>query len=909
MHDHKSLHRWAFGAARFDESSLHLTIAGQAVKLEPKPLKLLALLLRHAGEVVTREEIVEDVWEGRITVDHALSTAVGKLRQALGEIDEVTIETVPRAGYRLAGPVRRTAVGRVPANRLELRTGDPVPGRPGLELVKQIGSTLHNEIWLARGSAHRPEARARKRVFKFAAAGERLANLKREAALSRHLEATLGRREDIAFVVETNFSEPPFFLEYQHCGENLRRWAEHGDDFAGLPRSARIELFLKICRVVADAHGVGVLHRDIKPENILISEEEDGACRAVLADFGSSEMLEPEQLERLSLSVSGLTVTRDDGSSSGTLIYMAPELLQTGVATVQSDVFALGILLYQMVIGDFRQTMTPGWRREIDDELLIEDIAAATDLDPERRLSSVGELERRLSRLATRADERARQRSDKAALLAAREQMERTRERRPWIIALVASLALGVGISVHLYRDAQQGREAAEAYGRSMQSVQQFLSDDIIARADPLNPDFSREAGIESILELAARGVDARFADDPMARAGLHRILGNIFRTLRRDDLATAHLERAQRLYADQLGEPSSAALVTAYELAWAHAFAGQLDPAEHVLQQADRARAGRAEPEPDVEYRRAVAYGYWHANGFRSGEALAAFQTALDLFPAIDTAAPRDRGSLALSIADAYLRLGEPLEARKVLDEQASLHESLLEEKLFLASFERISARVERALENYPEALELARRAARALEEIYGEAHYQTITTLSIAASIEALLEDCEATLATSTRVAALMEQSYGADHLASLVERGNLGGKQFNCGFHDQGIANVERAVAGISDAEGPDFPTAQTFRFFLAGFLNEAGRYDEALALLDDLSGIALTAAQSSPVREEQITLRRARSLAGLGRIAQATEKLQALFERVLNEDDDPDLLSEIERELALLNPATL
>ncbi len=528
----------------------------------------------------------------------------------------------------------------------------------------------------------------------------------------------------------------------------------------------------------------------------------------------------------------------------------------------------------------------------------------ATDLDPDRRLSGVGELERRLSNLGARAEERARQVLDATALQAACKQMERTRARRPWIAALIASLALGVGISAYLYRDAQQGRESAEAFGRSLQSVQQFLSDDIIARANPLNPEFDREAGIESILEGAAKGVDARFADDPMARAGLHRTLGNIFSTLRRDDLATAHLERAQALYAEQLGGSAAATLLAAYDLAWAHSFAGQLEAAEQVLQEADRARADRAEPDLEVEYRRALAYGYWHAGGFRSAEALASFQNALDLFPAIETVAPRDRATLTLNIADAYLRLGEPLEARKVLDELAALHDSLLEEKLVLASFERMAARTERALENYPEALELGRRAARALEEIYGEAHNQTITTLSIVASIEALLEDCDRTLTTSTRVAALMEQSYGADHIASLIERGNLGTKQFDCGFQDAGISNVRRAVDGIAAAEGPDFPTAQTFRFILARLLNEAERYDEALALLDDLSSIALTAAQSSTVREEQIVLRRVRSLAGLERHEQAIEELEALFERVQNEDD-PELLAEIEAELALLD----
>ena len=904
MQGHKPLYRWVFGSARFDESTLELTVSGRAVRLEPKPSRLLVLLLRHAGEVVSREEIVAEVWEGRVTVEHTLSTAIGKLRRALAEVEDIEIQTVPRAGYRLTGHVERTAVGRAPANRLALAAGDKVPGRRGLALVEHIGSTLHNEIWLARGSGHRPEARAYTRVFKFAVEGERLANLRREAAVSRHLEAALGARDDIAFVADTRFSEPPFYLEYEHRGENLRRWAENNDRFAALTSQARIELFVKIARVVADAHGVGVLHRDIKPENILIVADEDAEIRVALADFGSSEMLEPELLERLSLSASGLTVTRDDDVSSGTALYMAPELLRTGVATIRSDVFALGILLYQMIIGDFRQTVTPGWRRQIKDEVLAEDIASATDLDPKHRLHSVAELLDRLQSRDERAAERARRREADAALKAARRHLERTRARRPWMIALIASLSLGIGISFNLYRDAQQGRQAAESFTRSMQSVQQFLSDDIIARANPLNPEFDREAGIESILARAAEGVDVRFAEDPMARAGLHRTIGNIFKTLRRDDLAVAYLERARLEYAEQLGEAAPATLQAAYELAWAHSIAGRAHDAERVFEQADQARGMRAGSVPAVEYRRAIAYGYWHANGFRSAEALTHFVRALELFPSIEAAPPRDRGMLALSIADAHLRLGQAEQARAVLDQLAGEHGALLEEKLLRASFDRIAARVERERGNHSEALVLARQAALALEEIYGEEHYQTITTLSIAASIEALLDDCDATIATSSRVVELMDRSYGADHVASLIERGNLGAKQFECDVPDQGIANVRRAVDGLSQAEGPGFPAAQSFRFFLARFLNAAKRYDEALVLLEDLSAIALTAAQASPVRAERIALIRARSLAGLGRHEQALEELRRAADQIRSGDSDPDLLEEVQAELALL-----
>src|SRR3546814_3368819 len=90
------LYRWRFGAVEFDEARHELRVAGLPVEIEHRPLQVLALLLRHVGEVVTKEELFDEVWAGRVTVDHVLATAVGKLRRALHASGENRIVTVPR---------------------------------------------------------------------------------------------------------------------------------------------------------------------------------------------------------------------------------------------------------------------------------------------------------------------------------------------------------------------------------------------------------------------------------------------------------------------------------------------------------------------------------------------------------------------------------------------------------------------------------------------------------------------------------------------------------------------------------------------------------------------------------------------------------------------------------------------
>lgn len=97
---------WIFAGCEFDELRLELRVHGKPVELELKPLEVLLQLLRHAGEVVTKEELLEAVWPGLMVVDGSLATAVSKLRKALGDDESSVLLTVPRVGYRLAVPVQ-----------------------------------------------------------------------------------------------------------------------------------------------------------------------------------------------------------------------------------------------------------------------------------------------------------------------------------------------------------------------------------------------------------------------------------------------------------------------------------------------------------------------------------------------------------------------------------------------------------------------------------------------------------------------------------------------------------------------------------------------------------------------------------------------------------------------------------
>ncbi len=188
----------------------------------------------------------------------------------------------------------------------------------------------------------------------------------------------------------------------------------------------------QLATALAGAHSVGVLHKDIKPANVLIAGGAEGRLQVRLADFGIGAVTERERLAAAGITELGLTAKTEEESSSysGTRLYMAPELLEGRRATLQADVYALGVVLYQAVVGELTKALAPGWRRDVDDELLCEDIAYAVDGSPERRLGNALRIAERLRSLEARRQEREAERQEREQARRAREALSRSRKRR-----------------------------------------------------------------------------------------------------------------------------------------------------------------------------------------------------------------------------------------------------------------------------------------------------------------------------------------------------------------------------------------------------------------------------------------------------------------------------------------------
>lgn len=534
---------WRIGDIEFDEPQWELRVSGRPVTIELKPLEVLACLLRHAGEVVTKEELLTAVWPGVIVVEAALSNAVTKLRKALDDEQQNVIATVYRVGYRFIGKVTRKVTARQPVPQLFLEPGDFVPKREQWRLVELLNVSPNSEVWLATHAKTR-----KRRVFKFSPNGLMLSALKREATLSRVLTETLGERRDLVRVLEWNFSEPPYFVESEYGGPDLTRWAELQGGLLARPLNERLELFAQIAEAIAAAHSAGVLHKDIKPGNVLVSNDDTGRIYPKVVDFGNAKLLAPDSLDALNITRLGFTQTMTIDSLSGTLFYVAPEVLKGQPPTAQADVYALGVVLYQLIVGDLNRPLTAGWESGVEDELLRSDIAEAADGDPHKRMASALMLAERIRGLETRRVDLIAQREAAQRLMMADIQLSRAHARRPWVFTTTVILLAGISTTTFMYLREHAAKVESVREAAIANDTLSFVNEDVLGLADPYEATGGRDVTLIQALREAEKSIDRRFADSPEALAHVHRTLGEAYQNLGDRAAARRHLEAGLRV-------------------------------------------------------------------------------------------------------------------------------------------------------------------------------------------------------------------------------------------------------------------------------------------------------------------------------------------------------------------------
>ncbi|MEW6155868.1 MAG: protein kinase [Verrucomicrobiota bacterium] len=368
-------------------------------------------------------------------------------------------------------------------------------------LQEKLGEGGFGEVWLARHQSL-PE----QRVFKFCFRADRVRSLKREVTLFRLLKEKIGQHPHIVHLQDLFLEEPPFYLMMEYVeGRDLHAWAARQGGLGKVPLAVRLEMIAQAAQALQAAHETGIIHRDVKPSNILVtsrtahsaahesgrtprpeiaakvvSDESEGELNDIndvqvkLTDFGIGQILSQEFLEGVTRQ--GFTQTllsSSNPSLTGTQIYMAPELLAGQPASARSDIFSLGVVLYQMIVGDFTRPLTTDWTRQVQDPVLREDLAKCFAGQPEQRFESAAAFASNLRRYAARKKALAEQQAalsalevDRAALAAS----ERTVLRLTLMRAVAFASAMLI-VAIILSRSAlNMGQLAALARNRELEA-------------------------------------------------------------------------------------------------------------------------------------------------------------------------------------------------------------------------------------------------------------------------------------------------------------------------------------------------------------------------------------------------------------------------------------------------------
>ena len=266
-------------------------------------------------------------------LDELLEMEPGARESRLLQLDRDSPELAAEVRRLLALDTARPQFLATPAYHSAIQVSLPGALVGPYRLLRLIGEGGMGQVWLAERADGLFERRAALKLLRpgFADTG-----LRTRFDRERQILAKLAH-EHVARFLDAGFGEdgqPYLALEYVE-GQSITTYATQRK----LSVLQRLALFLQVCSAVSHAHASLVVHRDLKPSNILVTP--NGAVR--LLDFGIAKLLdapgrEPGEITRV-------------GTRAFTLHYAAPEQIRGDAVTATTDVYSLGVVLYELLTG------------------------------------------------------------------------------------------------------------------------------------------------------------------------------------------------------------------------------------------------------------------------------------------------------------------------------------------------------------------------------------------------------------------------------------------------------------------------------------------------------------------------------------------------------------------------------
>jgi serine/threonine-protein kinase len=630
----------------------------------------------------------------------------------------------------------------------------------------------------------------------------------------------------------------------------------------------RLRLFRSVCEAVQHAHSNAVIHRDLKPSNILVKD--DGSVR--LLDFGIAK-----QLESLDLAVDQ-TMT---GLQMMTPAYASPEQVRGDRVGISTDVYSLGVILYELLTGQLPldlSGLTPAEAATVITEhepgkpsaairqsadwgtnsrFLSLGKTAWADLDglclcalnkdPARRYASVEALIRDVDHYLHGESLEARPDAWQYRIV------KFVRRNRRGVAATALSVILIVGLIVFFTLRVAKARDAALAAGARTQRIQQFMINLFQGGDAAVGPSESLR-----VLTVVDRGVQEakNLNNDPKVQAELYQNLGSIYQKLGKFDQADGLLSSALDRHRSLFGADSPEVAESLTALGLLRSDQAHLEEAEQLVRDGLEMARRHLPPNHPALAKAQQAYGKVLAQRGSYDRAINALNEAVRLQSAPGVA-PADLAISLSMLADAHYSAGHYDVCRSLYSRVLEMHRQIYDPRHPLIADDLGSlAAVQRDLGFYSEAEQLDRQALDIVQSYYGHDHPETAGRLTALAESLTYQNKYDDAVAALEQALAIQERVYGPAHpsVAETVnELGNVASMRDKLdeaealfrravdiyravyGDHHYLVAIALSNVAGIS-MDKKDYPRAERL------FRDVIRRYSETLPADNVNIGIA-------------------------------------------------------------------
>ncbi len=677
----------------------------------------------------------------------------------------------------------------------------------------------------------------------------------------------------------------PYFTMEWISGKSLTTYVREN----GCSTARRLKLFREICEAVRYAHQSLIAHLDLKPANIIVNE--DG--RVKLLDFGVSRLME-ENME---------------AAGSFTLAYAAPEQIRRESANAVSDIYSLGVILYEILglkhpyessfsdAAELKERILRGdysKQNSIPKDLLMISQKAMVS-DPDGRYGSVDEMISDIEAFSSHHPISIR-RNDWQYKSA-----KYFRRHRAILSAVIIALAVLIGVGTYYTLQLREQRNIARSQAKKANEITDLLTDVFMA-ADP-NVGGADTITAVNLLDQGARNLEQNLKDDPQLLADMQLRLTEVYYNLGQYEKGRKLAEDAYALLLAAPGSDEELIAISENQVGTAYYYYGDLDSAEiYILAALDRLKDYPEKAESEVDIQMQLGNVYYDQG--RAAEADSLYRLCyatylqereaphIDLAISLHMIGATSRDLLAYDSAEIYFK--RSLAMKKELFEEP--HLEIAYTYNYLGSLYQNTGDLELALDYINQSLQ-QRKA------ILGEYHVETMASMANTGRVYNRLGRYEEAAKIYDRTLVVIDSLFGKTHYYYAGLIGSQAISYMEMGEYDKARANLLESLRLYKELN-PTNVLRQVSPLMRLGELAEKENnleqarsyYEEVLSMTEE----SLPAGHPQ-IAQSQQTL--GECLLDLGDYSTAIKHLEAALKTFeSDEDPDPENLSALNTALA-------